>query len=722
MSRKMTLVATIVIPIVAVAALVLGLNPGAVMASPAEPEGINPMYVNEATDWLITQQQANGGFGSAGQTSDAVLALVAAGRDPAMVVTGTNSPLDFLALQADAYTASGWDPSNQTALLVQTIIAAGQNPYDFGGLNLVDRLNGSYNASSGTFGLGNWSLASYIVTLEALRHEIPITAVNTLKANQLASGAWEYMAGWGADLDTTGKVLQALAAAGEPLASTPFVSATTHFSSTQKPHGGWETAWDTDVNPNTTAQVMQGLLAAGKNPLTYTVSISGYTPIDALLSVRNVANGAFQFGGVDNVLATVQVIPALQGQTFPYYGRGVAYHNGIAYLATQQQADGGFPGWSGTSDTGTTLDVVLGGVAADLDPRDWATDTDLTPLDYLATEAVTYTTGSVVKTGKLIAGVVAAEAYTTTGTGTAYFAGISLKAHLDAELSTSPPSGNDVSANSWAAIGYAALSETVPTSITNALLATQEITGGWEFWGDYSYATSMAVQALIAAGVSPTSTEMVSATNFLYTLQDPATGGFIDGWGAWQVGLNETSTGNVLQAIAALGKSPQGFAISSTTGTTLTVKTPDQWLLSKQSSNGDFAGTALATGQVLEGLAGRALPIHLRPVVVSTGLEGRTDVGWGSTFQAIFNTELDPTSVDTATFTLEGPGGSVPCVVSYVTRTATLSPTVLLQSDETYRLTVNGVEGARLGATGPAYHWDVTTALYRVFLPLVFKQ
>jgi hypothetical protein len=232
----------------------------------------------------------------------------------------------------------------------------------------------------------------------------------------------------------------------------------------------------------------------------------------------------------------------------------------------------------------------------------------------------------------------------------------------------------------------------------------------------------LAIQGLVSAGVSPASTELVSATNFLHTLQDPETGGFIDGWGFFQVGLNEASTANALQAIAALGMGPDDFAISSATGATLTVKMPDQWLLSQQSHQGDFNGTALATGQVLQGLAGRALPSHFRPVVVSTGLEPRTDVAWDSTFRAEFNTELDASSVNSTTFILEGPGGSVPALVGVVSRTATLSPTVLLAADAAYRITMDGVKGARLGATGPAYHWDITTVPYLFWMPVVLKQ
>lgn len=683
-------------------------------------------HVDQAINWLLTQQQADGSFGSPGQTCEVVLALAAAGRDVTAITKEGNSPLDYLALQADSYTSKGWDPANQTALLVQAVVAAGENPYDFGGLNLVERLNGFYQ-TDGSFGMGSQALASYLIALRALNRPIPPAAVAKLKASQLANGAWEYSAGWGPDLDATSKVLQGLVAAGEPLTSTVLARAVAYIRAEQKPHGGWQTSWDTDINPNTTAQVIQGLLAAGLNPLTEAVATTGATPIEGLLSTRNPTTGAFQFGGVDNVLATAQAVPALLGRTLPLYGRASLVGLAIDYLARQQRADGGFSSWGSTSDAGATLDAILGGVAADWEPRDWAS-AGRTTLDFLATVAVTYTTPmtstwgtdvftttAVAQTGKLIAGVIAAEGQTVRG-GQAEFAGLPLKARLDANLAWSPRD-NSLADYAWAAIGYAALGETVPTTVTNRILALQESRGGWAFWGDYAYGTSLAVQALIAAGVSPTSTRIISATNFLRTLQDANTGGFAMAPGGQ---ANIVATANVLAAISALGQKPWDFAVSSSV-ITLTVNTPDQWLLKAQSMSGDWGGTIPATGQVLQGLSGRALPFRLRPVVVSTGLERRTNLPWTSAFRARFNIELDPESVNTATFTLRGPQGVVASSVTYRDRWVTLRPSEPLAPGTKYRLTIQGVKGARRGAQGPTYYWDVVTALNRCYLPLLTR-
>jgi hypothetical protein len=58
-----------------------------------------------ALDYLRTQQNADGGFGSGfspdssiGSTADAVLAIVAVGGDPATFDQGGNTPLTYLAV------------------------------------------------------------------------------------------------------------------------------------------------------------------------------------------------------------------------------------------------------------------------------------------------------------------------------------------------------------------------------------------------------------------------------------------------------------------------------------------------------------------------------------------------------------------------------------------------------------------------------------------------
>ena len=83
-----------------------------------------------ALDYLQTQQNADGGFGSGfspdssvGSTADAILAIVAAGGDPAAFDQGGNTPLSYLEANA-SQRATGGD----LAKLILAAVAAGENP------------------------------------------------------------------------------------------------------------------------------------------------------------------------------------------------------------------------------------------------------------------------------------------------------------------------------------------------------------------------------------------------------------------------------------------------------------------------------------------------------------------------------------------------------------------------------------------------------------------
>ena len=58
--------------------------------------------------------------------------------------------------------------------------------------------------------------------------------------------------------------------------------------------------------------------------------------------------------------------------------------DGLAWLKTQQQPDGGFTnGFAEGSDLGTTCDIVLAAAAGEQDVHAWVSDDGNSPLDYL---------------------------------------------------------------------------------------------------------------------------------------------------------------------------------------------------------------------------------------------------------------------------------------------------------------------------------------------------
>ena len=64
---------------------------------------------------------------------------------------------------------------------------------------------------------------------------------------------------------------------------------------------------------------------------------------------------------------------------------------GLAYLQTQQQADGGITGFSGVSDPDTTARSVIAFIAAGKSVREVVSSEGNSMLDYLAAQAITFT-------------------------------------------------------------------------------------------------------------------------------------------------------------------------------------------------------------------------------------------------------------------------------------------------------------------------------------------
>src|SRR5207237_7691218 len=100
--------------------------------------------------WVKGQQQPDGsfpGFGP-GSTVDAALAILADRQDLSAYVKGGNTPLTYLQSKAGELAKT---PGGAGKLLV-VVAAGGANPNSFGGVNLVENVNKSYNQSTGQYG------------------------------------------------------------------------------------------------------------------------------------------------------------------------------------------------------------------------------------------------------------------------------------------------------------------------------------------------------------------------------------------------------------------------------------------------------------------------------------------------------------------------------------------------------------------------------------------
>jgi hypothetical protein len=292
----------------------------------------------------------------------------------------------------------------------------------------------------------------------------------------------------------------------------------------------------------------------------------------------------------------------------------------VAWLASQQGPDGGFIGFSGTSDPGVTADAVIALAAANAA----GAGVDLAPaVAYLETHAAVYTEASVARPAKLALAVVAAGADPTA------FGGLDLIALATAGRTTSvnPLFGDGVFDHALVMLALAAHGDAVPPTMIDALAATRIADGSWAFDGSTapgsgdSNTTAMVIQALVVTGHG-TDPMVTEALTYLTTVQDPA-GGFAYGGGNPLV-PDANSTALAIQAIIAAGQDPASTDWKNAAAA----------LAAFQNATGAFrytdaepADNLFATVQAIPALAGLPLPIHVADAATPAASPVAAEVG-----------------------------------------------------------------------------------------------
>lgn len=536
-----------------------------------------------ALAWLAPQQQPNGSFGdNTGITLDGVLAVASANADPNEVQSAQNKSLvDYMQQEGSQYAAIGAREAGKLAL---GVAAADLDPRHFMGIDLVISMTNAYSPTLGSFGNNNWDQAFAMLGWRAAGEMVPMTATQLLASRANADGGWGFAAGSDSEVDSTALALEALIAAGEPFTSTAVMSGTAYLEATQNNDGGFPVSPDGDSNSNSTGFAVQAILASGNDPLTATWSVSDSTPIDYLLNLQAAEGGIAFVNAADgaNLFATVQALPALVGKPFPYLSRAVASRKALAWMATQQQADGSFTGFG----AGSTIDAVLAIAAAGEEPQSYMSGEGNTAFDYLEVVATDYISGNAAATGKLLTGVIAGAGEPTD------FAGMNLieevQAHYNSE--TGQYGAGSTYDQVWALLGLAASSESIPTNTISYLESLQVEGGGWGFTTDAADpdTTGLALQALAAAGIERSNSAVSAAFDYLHSVQN-SEGGF-----GFASDTSASSTALAVQALAAYDEDPKSLTWTKTitdgSSSRLTLYTPIEALLGLQSFEGGLAG------------------------------------------------------------------------------------------------------------------------------------
>jgi hypothetical protein len=280
------------------------------------PVGAAGTETASAAAWLRGQQNADGGYpGFSGPTSDpstsadVALALVSAGIGLGDVAKGGASLLDYLHASAPGLKSG---PAAKYLLVAANI---GEDSSSFGGADLL-ALSTAEKSADGVYG-GSYFIHALVVLAQSLATSPDAAKAldnGVLLRAQQVDGGWGFDAKGASDTNTTALVVQALVASGQGGDATTRGMA--YMEGTLQPTGLYPfDAKSGDGDANSTAYVLQAKIAARANPAEITRTRA------ALLALQN-PSGAFPFqqsAPDDNLLATVQAIPALNGVAFPTF-------------------------------------------------------------------------------------------------------------------------------------------------------------------------------------------------------------------------------------------------------------------------------------------------------------------------------------------------------------------------------------------------------------------
>jgi hypothetical protein len=278
------------------------------------------------------------------------------------------------------------------------------------------------------------------------------------------------------------------------------------------------------------------------------------------------------------------------------------------WLREQQDASGGFLGFEGEPDPGTTTDAVMALYAAQ--ERDPAAAAALdAAVTYLEENGAAYAATGPGQAAKL------ALAAVTGGRDPRDFAGQDLVAAMTTPLATPVPGGiagiygDDLYDHALVLIALSASGETIPEAALELLGAAQGEEGGWAFDGSTnpgaadSNTTALVIQALAASGRADG--PMVDrALDFLATLLVPE-GGFAYG-PADPLVADANSTALVLQALIAAGEDPASRDWENAALALGRFQTPDGGLRYMAT---DEDPNLLSTVQAIPAMEGLPLPL-----------------------------------------------------------------------------------------------------------------
>jgi len=282
--------------------------------------------IQDALDYLSGQQDNDGGIGGFAVSAWAVMGISAAGEDPDdndWEGSSGDTIIDYLESEADtgSFDATDW------ARMILAIVAAGEDPTDFGGEDYVDGLEDLYEEENET---GNdytqigdddvlnddfWGVLALVAADESVNNDI----VEFIEEFQNSDGGWSWEITGDSDVDNTAAAIMALIAAGESSGSSVIQDALDFLKVSQNDDGGFPEDPNDDSNAASTSWAIMALEAAGEDPDSDDWEPDTDTPVEFLLSLQD-SDGYFEWTDGDDANSewmTAYAIPALLGTPYP---------------------------------------------------------------------------------------------------------------------------------------------------------------------------------------------------------------------------------------------------------------------------------------------------------------------------------------------------------------------------------------------------------------------
>jgi len=241
------------------------------------------------------------------------MALVSAGENPYNWTKNGRNPVDYFKANLNESVVERMGTSD-FARTILALIALNQNPYDFNGINFVEKLKERVK-EDGQIGDYIYTTIWGILALKACGENVS-KSVEWLKEHQNPDGGFAWAVGAESDFDDTASAIQALIAGGVSRDDPVIKKALNYLKRGQCEDGGMKYFGNSSSNADSDAWTIQALVSACVNPMEWKTDQS---VVEHLLSLQ-AGDGHFKYTKYVTsipIKVTADAVMALLGKPHP---------------------------------------------------------------------------------------------------------------------------------------------------------------------------------------------------------------------------------------------------------------------------------------------------------------------------------------------------------------------------------------------------------------------